>query len=430
MVKAPSRDIDERLSREILFSERLRIGIIIVFLGFLLTFFTIFILAFGDEIDNVFQGNIPRLSRLLILVFLLAYEIAVFFVIGYFIKTGKNPPLFPRYINALIEISVPGLMILLLFHSGGKGMAFFLPPTFIYFFFIFLTSLRLDFKLSLFTGSAAALQYLLLYFSVAHGKPETFPHPALSYPLLHIVKAALLFLAGLTAGFIAREIKKRIHHVFDSFEERNRVMNVFGQHVSPEVVDKLLNQKMEEKGEIRHVCVMFLDIRNFTRFSESRGPEEVVAYLNRLFTFMIDIVNENKGVINKFLGDGFMAVFGAPFSDGQDSENAIRAAQALVERVRDESRAGTIPETNIGIGLHCGKALTGNIGSHVRKEYTIIGDVVNLASRIEQLNKKFGTSVLFSEDVKFDLKQDVQPEFLEETMVKGREAPVKIYKLL
>ena len=103
-------------------------------------------------------------------------------------------------------------------------------------------------------------------------------------------------------------------------------MSIFGQHVSPEVVDKLLNQNVEIESEIKHVCVMFLDIRNFTSFSENKSPVEVVNFLNTLFEFMIQIVNQNNGIINKFLGDGFMAVFGAPLSNGIDCVNAVQAS--------------------------------------------------------------------------------------------------------
>src|SRR5215475_14343319 len=123
---------------------------------------------------------------------------------------------------------------------------------------------------------------------------------------------------------------------------------------------------------------MFLDIRNFTGFAEKRSPEEVVEYLESLFEFMIEIVNRHNGIINKFLGDGFMAVFGAPLSDGKDCENAVRSAKEILERVKEETDRGAILPTQVGIGLHAGKAVTGSIGSAVRKEYTVIGDVVNL----------------------------------------------------
>jgi adenylate cyclase len=142
-----------------------------------------------------------------------------------------------------------------------------------------------------------------------------------------------------------------------------------------------------------------LDIRDFTRFSEERRPEEVIDYLNVLYSRFIEIVGRHNGIINKFLGDGFMAVFGAPVSDGRDVSNAVHAALEILDCVEEMNRKGEIAPTRIGMGLHAGSAVTGNVGSDERKEYTIIGDTVNLASRIEQLNKEYGSSLLVTDAV-------------------------------
>ena len=175
-------------------------------------------------------------------------------------------------------------------------------------------------------------------------------------------------------------------------------------------------------------CMMFFDIRNFTSFSENKDPVEVVNYLNCLFDFIIDIINKNNGIVNKFLGDGFMAVFGAPISGEDDVKNAIQSSFEILERIQLETIKGNIPSTKVGIGLHAGKAVTGNVGSASRKEYTIIGDVVNLASRIEQLNKKYATQILVSEDV-WNLYDEKRGEFIDEVDIRGREEKVRIYKL-
>ena len=164
------------------------------------------------------------------------------------------------------------------------------------------------------------------------------------------------------AGFVSSRIRAQILNSFHSLEERNRVVNMFGQHVSPAVVERLLQQDVEVRGEVRNVCVMFLDIRDFTTFSETREPVDVVDYLNSLFVFMIDGVNRHHGIVNKFLGDGFMAIFGAPISSDDDRQNAVRAAREIVDEVHARTQDGTIPPTRIGIGLHAGMAVTGNVG--------------------------------------------------------------------
>jgi len=213
-------------------------------------------------------------------------------------------------------------------------------------------------------------------------------------------------------------------------EERNRISRTFGEYVSPEVMGKLMDLKPDLRSENKNVCVMFLDIRNFTGFAEKRSPEEVVEYLESLFEFMIEIVNRHHGIINKFLGDGFMAVFGAPLSDGKDCANALKAAQEILARVQQEVEAGTILPTTVGIGLHAGEAVTGSIGSALRREYTVIGDVVNLAARIEKLNKRFDSQLLISEIVWQAVSTDGGKAVpMGQVEVRGREQAIQIYQV-
>jgi len=118
--------------------------------------------------------------------------------------------------------------------------------------------------------------------------------------------------AGLVAGLLARQIKRQVEVSLRTVQDRDRAVRIFGQYVSPQIAEKLLHQPVDLGGELRNVCVMFLDIRNFSSYAAGERPEAVMAYLNTLFDFMIDIVNEHQGIVNKFLGDGFIAVFGAP----------------------------------------------------------------------------------------------------------------------
>jgi adenylate cyclase len=237
-------------------------------------------------------------------------------------------------------------------------------------------------------------------------------------------------LTGVVTGLVTRQVRKRILNSFSVIEERNRISRTFGEYVSPEVMGKLLDLKPDLRSESKNVCVMFLDIRNFTGFAEKRSPEEVVQYLESLFEFMIEIVNRHHGIINKFLGDGFMAVFGAPLSDGKDCLNAVEAAQEILERLRQEAEAGTILPTTVGIGLHAGEAVTGSIGSALRREYTVIGDVVNLASRIEKLNKEFDSQLLISEMVWQAVNEDRKKAVpMGEVQVRGREQAIQVYQV-
>ncbi|MDX1419380.1 MAG: adenylate/guanylate cyclase domain-containing protein [Rubricoccaceae bacterium] len=182
-------------------------------------------------------------------------------------------------------------------------------------------------------------------------------------------------------------------------EERDRIRNVFGRHTSPAVVEELLGHEADPPSRRLDVCVMFLDLRGFTLFSEGAEPEEVVDYLNTLFSFMIEAVAERGGIVHQLLGDGFMAVFGAPISHEDDCLRAVEASLAIVRCVEEESEAGRIPPTRVGIGLHAGEVVAGTVGSHHHKEYKVTGDAVNVAARVEQMNKAHDSQLLISEAV-------------------------------
>jgi adenylate cyclase len=308
-------------------------------------------------------------------------------------------------------------------------VALTLTPTHHYYFFILLSTLRLKPWLSVFTGAVAALEYFTLAVVFLLRAPIGDDSTLTALPL-HMWKASLYLMAGAAAGFVAWQVRKRVANALRSVEDQKRVRDVFGKHVSPQVVDQLLRQDVTADGEVRHVCVMFLDIRDFTARSSRMRPEDVVGYLNTLFDFMIECINRHNGIVNKFLGDGFMAVFGAPVSDGRDSHNAVTAAREILERVEAMNAFGGDQPTRVGMGLHAGPVLAGNVGSALRKEYTIIGDTVNLASRIESLNKQFGSSLLISEEVWREVGDDVaSAERLGPVAVKGKEELVPVYRL-
>lgn len=165
-------------------------------------------------------------------------------------------------------------------------------------------------------------------------------------------------------------------------------------------------------------------------FSEQHAPEEVVDYLNTLFEFMINLVNRYHGIIHQLLGDGFMAIFGAPLSHGNDSQNAVKAALAIIDRVRAACAANRIPPTRVGIGLHAGEVVAGTVGSVIHKEYKVTGDVVNLAARIEQLTKRYDAQLLVSEAVWKALEPDrFEGASIGAVDVRGRAGTVHLYKM-
>ena len=291
-----------------------------------------------------------------------------------------------------------------------------MPPILIYFIFIILTSLTLNIWLCYFAGFIAAFEYWVLSYYILHYTNTSGIVYYLTSWFSFAARGALLFLGGIVTGFVTVQIKKQFNATFEAQKERNEIEHIFGMHVSPEVVSKLLS-KNSNASEYIPVCIMFLDIRNFTHFAEKTDPSVVVQYLNKLFKYMVEIIHENKGIINKFLGDGFMAVFGAPLSSGNDVANAVNAALGIIKRTEEEIKKGNIPEFKLGIGIHYGNAITGTIGAKSRLEYTVVGDVVNSAAHIEQSNKIYNTNLLISEEA-FKKLTNIQAELVGDVMLK------------
>ncbi|EPG74803.1 adenylate/guanylate cyclase catalytic domain protein [Leptospira fainei serovar Hurstbridge str. BUT 6] len=423
----------DTLESEILQSERIRSKILLLIFLTTMTIWTSLAIFVREKFNESIGLSFPFEIVIGILLFGNIYEFGVLKLLNYWATLGKPLPLFPRFGNAFVETSIPAATLFILVNGYGSPVVVLNSPLpNLFFMFILLSVLRMEFGLSLFTGLVAGIEFLIIgwIYNPNTAFQNDFDY-AFFYSKIPIVMRSLMFIAsGIIAGLVGIRLRNTLRNSYKILEERNQIVGMFGQYVSPSVVDRLMSQKTEGISESREVCVMFLDIRNFTKFSEKKSPTEVITYLNTLFEDMIDIVNKNNGIINKFLGDGFMAVFGAPLSDpGKDVQNAVKASLEIIEKVAELNLAQRIPETKIGIGLHSGEAMTGNVGSSQRKEYTIIGDTVNLASRVEQLNKDYGTELLVTDSVYEQIKHYMQAESLPPVKVKGREEEVLIYRL-
>jgi adenylate cyclase len=422
---------ENSLSREILRSERRRVTILAGLFVFAACVYTVIAFVPGilyGEFRLRFRTQWPWIISLYGAV--AAYEWALRATIGWLIKHRRQPNITLRYLNAFLETSIPTVMLFIAVSLMGPRDALGSPAFLLYFFFILLSILRLDMRLSLFTGLVAAVEHFL-FVSIVMGALE--PEAQASFwrlPVFNVSRSFILFAAGLVAGLVARQIKRQVELSLSTVQERDRAVRMFGQYVSPQIAEKLLHQPVELGGELRNVCVMFLDIRNFSSYAAGERPEAVMAYLNILFDFMIDVVNRHQGIVNKFLGDGFMAVFGAPIEDTERCGHAVNASLGILERLDRLNAAGEIHPTRVGIGLHMGEAVTGNVGSSERKEYTIIGDVVNMASRLEQATKDFQARLLISETVRQSLDGAISGvEDLGLVALKGQPHPARVYKL-
>lgn len=246
----------------------------------------------------------------------------------------------------------------------------------------------------------------------------------------HLTRSAALLAAGAIAGWVAIRLRHQFEATLQAVAARDGVTNLFGQHVSPQVVDRLLVSGGEKASEIRRVAVMFVDIRGFTAAARMRRPAEVVSRLDDAFTVMVEVIDKHGGVVNKFLGDGFLAIFGAPLADVNATHRAVAAGREMLDVVGKSNTSHPNWPIQIGIGLHVGDAVTGIVGSPRRKEYTVIGDTVNLASRIETLNKEFGSQFLLSDAAHIEVGQEAADALsLGEIEIRGYDKPISLWRL-
>jgi len=243
--------------------------------------------------------------------------------------------------------------------------------------------------------------------------------------LEHFVETPFLVILGLSAGYF-RDVL-----IFEK-NKKNVILDLFGKYVSPQIVDDIINKNINTEGEEKEVVILFCDIKDFTKLAERLKPTDLIFLLNRFFVEMIDIILRNNGYLDKFIGDALMVVFGIPESKSEDNETAVKIAVEMIKRLKQlngENYFGN-EKLEITIGIHFGKVVAGNVGSSERKEYTIIGDNVNLAARIQGLNKFYNSSLLITDTVYQRIKKkcsDIRE--IDSVRVKGKTNSCKIYEV-
>jgi adenylate cyclase len=227
-----------------------------------------------------------------------------------------------------------------------------------------------------------------------------------------------------------------IHRFTLESRERKRTFTMFSRYVAPEVARKLMEDPESSilgRGAAFDVTVLFCDIRNFTSRSEQLSPSEILTWLTEHLEAMVEVIKTEGGTVDKYVGDAIMAVFGAPTPMTDHAPRAVRAARAMMtalDRVNADRAAAGLWTYDIGIGLHSGMAIAGSIGHHDRREYAVMGDTVNTASRVESLNKEYGTRILISGETKAGAGVEADgASLVGETSVRGRQQPVALYDL-
>lgn len=229
-------------------------------------------------------------------------------------------------------------------------------------------------------------------------------------------------------------LSNQINDMCQGLQERERLKMSFARYVSKHIMEKIIHSEtpLNLEGERRKVTLLFSDIRQFTQLAENLPPEQVVNLLNEYFEVMIEVIFSHSGTLDKFIGDGIMAEFGAPLDDSMQEIHAIQAAitmQKEVEKLCDRWEAENRPRIQMGIGIHTGEAVVGNIGSERRIEYTAIGDAVNVASRLEQATKILKTPILLSESTYLGAKDQFSFKDLGSMALPGRKEQIKVYTI-
>jgi adenylate cyclase len=419
-------DFRSALSREILLTERLRIRAVIITVSLVTLLLSMAYALAPESFARISNGHFDLTSSLFTTIPLLLFEFFTLYMVNQRIASGREVVVARRYLGALIETSIPTAALHM--HMGWMGpsqaLAFAAPLA--YFVFIILSTLRLDFWLSAFTGLVAATGMFAMAMMFHPARFADEPAPDFAFQL---VRCAVLLVGGVLAGTVGVLLRRQFEASIAASSARDRVTNLFGQHVSPQVVERLLASGTGATSELPHVAVMFVDFRNFTAATRVHTPQQVVERLDEAFAVLVEVLDRHSGIVNKFLGDGFLALFGAPIADTNAAHCAVAAAREMLAAM-EQNNLGRDWPLRVGIGVHLGAVVAGNVGSPRRKEYTVIGDTVNFAARLEALNKQFSSQLLISAAVRNALGSACDDAvLLGDVLVRGYDQPQAVWQL-
>ena len=334
-----------------------------------------------------------------------------------------------KYLSSTLEVSAAMIVDTISFLFFSPEAVLIGPTSSLYFLAVGATALRFRKWLSFYAGTLAAIQSTIIYFLMYPRLPSGLVSslPSLSESV-YLQRSGYLFLAGVLAAVVSNVARRLVRSIVSENVRWQDIRRMFGRYVSDQVVEEVLDRGLVTGGELREITVLCSDVRNFTSFSSGRSPEKVVSFLNALFERQNEVVERHGGRVDKFLGDGMLAVFGAPVVLDDHPARAARAALEIASLRRAEL-PGSPEDLQLGVALHTGQVVVGNVGSRERLDYTVIGDTVNLAFGIEGLNRRFGTSVLVSEETRARLGGQAVVTRQPACLIRGREEEIRSYEL-
>ena len=344
---------------------------------------------------------------------------------------------FIKYLSTTSDILIITGVLFMYHYDMGYSTTLKSIPFLNYFFVLVLATLRFNVFLPIYGGLLSLAAYFVMFsFGSASGHivfgsmMEEFSTPKINL-VQQIYRGTYLIVFTILLLILVRNMHRLIRiraeeteRAFNEKIKRERTQFLFDRYFTPQMANYLAENPLELGGRSQRVTVMMCDLRNFTALCEKMGATKTVNLLNMLFESLIDIILKHGGHLDKFLGDGMLIVFGVPHSQHDDATRAVDAAVEMVQKVRE---SGLSHELEMGIAINTGDVISGNIGSHRRMEFTVIGDAVNTVSRMEALNKEFGTSIILSESTLKELTKTVPLYELPETQLRGKSVPMKLY---
>lgn len=228
-------------------------------------------------------------------------------------------------------------------------------------------------------------------------------------------------------------VSASVYYIIEG-KEKIKIKQAMSNYIAPQIMNEVLSEpsKLKLGGTRKELSILFSDIRGFTTISENKSPEEVVSLLNEYFTAMVEIVLNNNGTLDKFIGDAIMAFWNAPLDTEDHAFLAVKTAFNMQEEVKKLKIKWNMAneDFNIGVGINTSEVIVGNVGSEKIKDYTIIGDGVNIASRLESLNKEYKTGIIISEYTYMKINDRIEARYLGESKLKGKNKLIKIYEVI